>query len=319
MKKIICFITALIFVFGTAQIETKASEKTEEISEDILKQALFLVQEGFSETNFLSPGTATIPETVTVEQAEAKLEEFIKKFEGKFFTADGTYCEAGKVHAVECDNCLMSNVIASEWVENLVGMGKLDVSLCPTQYSYSGKQGSADGWQCFGFANFAHWYIFAGKNTDKVTSTLEASGPMTYETIKNALPGDVIRSNYYGGHSMVFISCDEEGFTVLDSNFSINYACQVKVHKMSYNSKYNVAITGTKNYNRTLYGDINLDGTVDINDVYYARLAAAKLIVLDEQQLIKGDVDGDGEITAVDANYIRKFSANMILRFPVEN
>ena len=146
----------------------------------------------------------------------------------------------------------MSNVVASEWVQELVGMGELDSSLCPTQYSYNGRQGSADGWQCFGFANFAHWYIFAQKNTDKVTSTLEASGPMTYETIKNALPGDVLRSNYYGGHSMVFISCDENGFTVLDSNFSIKYACQVKVHTMKYNSSYNVAITGTANYDRTV-------------------------------------------------------------------
>ena len=211
----------------------------------------------------------------------------------------------------------MSNVIETKWVEELVGMGKLDVSLCPTQYSYSGKQGSADGWQCFGFANFVHWYVFAQKNTDKVSSVLEKTGPMTYETLKNALPGDVIRSNYYGGHSMVFISCDENGFTVVDSNFSIKYACQVKVHTMSYNSKYNVAITGTQNYDRKsetgnyLKGDVDLNGSVEISDVYYLRLAAAKLVFPSEQQTEIGDIDGDGRITAVDANMLRHYIAKL--------
>ncbi len=250
MKKFICFVLAFMLAFGTVPAEAKASEKITEIKDDMMQQALYLIPEGFSEKELFGSGASTTPETVTVEEATARLEDFIAKFEGKFFTADGTYCDAGNVHAVECDNCLMSNVIKAEWVEELVGMGELNASLCPTQYSYNGKQGSADGWQCFGFANFAHWYIFAGKNTDKVTSTFEASGPMTYDTIKNALPGDVLRSNYYGGHSMVFISCDENGFTVIDSNFSIKYACEVKVHTMKYNSSYSVAISGTTNYDR---------------------------------------------------------------------
>ena len=65
-------------------------------------------------------------------------------------------------------------------------------------------------------------------------------------------------------------------------------------------------------------GDINLDGIVDVMDAYTARLIAAKLVVPTEQQLMLGDVDGDGKITAVDANYIRKFIVNIISSFPVE-
>jgi hypothetical protein len=121
---------------------------------------------------------------------------------------------------------------------------------------------------------------------------------------------------------MVFISCDENGFTVLDSNYSINYACQVKVHTMKYNSSYSVGVTGTKNYDRKteaeeyLKGDIDLNGSVEIEDVYYARLAAARLIVLSKEQVALGDVDGDGRITAVDANIIRRYIAKLIEKLP---
>lgn len=307
---------AFIFIFGMIQIETKADE----IVEDTVEQALYIIPEGFIEPEFFADKTS--PSIVTVAEAEAKIEELIEKIEGKYFTVNKTYCSSSGVHAVECDNCLMSNVIAEKWLEELVGMVPLDVSLCPTQYGYSGKQGSADGWQCFGFANFVHWYIFAEKNTDKVYSTLELTGPMTYETIKNSLPGDVIRTNYYGGHSMVFISCDENGFTVIDSNFSTTYSCRVKVHEMKYNGNYNVAITGTTNYDRNsktenlFKGDINQNGSVEIDDVYYARLSAAKLMILSEEQIAAGDVDFDGKITAIDANIIRKYITKIIEKFP---
>ncbi len=66
------------------------------------------------------------------------------------------------------------------------------------------------------------------------------------------------------------------------------------------------------------YGDINLDETIDIKDVYYARLIAAKLMIPTQQQIYFGDVDGDGKVTAIDANYIRKFAAKIIDKFPVE-
>ncbi len=317
-KNFLCLILAFVFVFGTMPIETKA----EEAGEDLLQQALYIIPEAFSETEFFANYTS--PPVVTIEEAEAKLKELIEKFEGKFFTVDGNYCRASGIHSTSCNNCLMSDVIETEWVTELIGMGKLDASLCPTQYSYKGSQGSADGYQCFGFANFAHWYIFAQKNTDKVTSTFEEIGPLTYETIKKALPGDVLRSNYYSGHSMIFISCDESGFNVIDSNHTANSdgksACIVKVHKVKYNANYTVAITGVQNYDRgEITGDINLDRKVDIEDVYYARLAAAKLIKLSEQQITLGDVDSDGKITAIDANIIRKYIVKEIKKLPTEN
>lgn len=146
--------------------------------------------------------------------------------------------------------------MSTSWCTSLVGMGTLDYSLCPAQYNYDGSKWSVDGYQCYGFANFAHWYIFAQKNTDNLVSTLERTGPMTYATLKNARPGDVIRTNWLGGHSMVFISCTSSSFRVLDCNYKDSAtgqeACKVKVHDVSYNSSYTVAITGVTNYNRTV-------------------------------------------------------------------
>lgn len=65
-------------------------------------------------------------------------------------------------------------------------------------------------------------------------------------------------------------------------------------------------------------GDINQDRKIDVKDVYPARLVAAKLVVPTEEELSLGDVDGDGKITAIDANLIRKFAAGIIDNFPVE-
>jgi len=63
--------------------------------------------------------------------------------------------------------------------------------------------------------------------------------------------------------------------------------------------------------------DINLDGSVNVFDAYYARLVAAKLIKPTDEQLLVGDVDLDGRITAIDANIIRKFVAKIITSLPV--
>jgi len=69
---------------------------------------------------------------------------------------------------------------------------------------------------------------------------------------------------------------------------------------------------------KAVYGDINLDGVVDVMDAYTARLVAAKLIAPTEEQILLGDVDNDGRITAIDANIIRKFVVKIITKIPVE-
>ena len=68
----------------------------------------------------------------------------------------------------------------------------------------------------------------------------------------------------------------------------------------------------------SILADINLDGSVNVMDAYYARLVAAKLIRPTEQQILLGDVDLDGKITALDANIIRKFAVKIITEIPVK-
>lgn len=64
--------------------------------------------------------------------------------------------------------------------------------------------------------------------------------------------------------------------------------------------------------------DLNLDNSVDVLDVYTARLIAAKLLIPTEQQIAVGDVDSDGKITAIDANIIRKYILGIIKEIPVK-
>ena len=175
-------------------------------------------------------------------------------FKGKYFTVNGKACTTGSHSG--CSNCLASSVIATSWVKSLVGMGTMSANNFPAQYVPDGSKWSSDGDSCYGFANFAHWYIFAQKNTDNLVSTLVATGSLTYATVSKAKPGDVIRfsNSWTSGHSVVFISSNSSGFKVLDCNYKDNAtgkaACQVKVHTLSYESGGKCAITGVTNYDR---------------------------------------------------------------------
>ena len=46
-----------------------------------------------------------------------------------------------------------------------------------------------------------------------------------------------------------------------------------------------------------------------------ARKASAKLIELDEAQKLAADVNGDGKVTVMDVNLIRKYAAKLIDKF----
>ncbi|MBQ3531015.1 MAG: leucine-rich repeat protein [Oscillospiraceae bacterium] len=66
------------------------------------------------------------------------------------------------------------------------------------------------------------------------------------------------------------------------------------------------------------FGDVNGDFEVNVKDVYYARLFAAKLFAPTELEFVSADVNGDGKINVIDANLIRKYVLKIIDKFPVE-
>ncbi len=201
----------------------------------------------------------TTPKTVTVAQAQERLNTLKNLFVGKAFTVSGTACKADHK---EDDNC--ANVVKTEWCKNLVGMGTIDPGNFPYIYDYDGSRGSYTGWQCYGFACFAHWYIFAQKNTDNLVGKLIKTGSLTYSTLKSALPGDVLQTNDFGsnGHAMIFMSCNSSGYTVLDCN-GMNKTdgyCVVKVNTYSYSSSKQVSITSVENYDRNSTSTVKVTG-----------------------------------------------------------
>ncbi len=247
-KKILCMILAVVMIAGIMpRVEAQAVD-------ELYSGAVEHFNKNGTEAEIMS----TTPSTVNSTQATQRINQLISKFEGKFFTVNGSRCTTGS-HSSECSNCLMSSVVGTTWVKNLVGMGTLNYNLFPAQYDETGDKWSVNGWQCYGFANFAHWYIFAQKNTDNMVSTFIGKGSFTYNTLKSlgALPGDVLRTNWLGGHSMILISYDSAKVRVLDCNYkdsaTTNDACKVQVHDVYFStvSGKSVGITGVENYDRT--------------------------------------------------------------------
>ncbi len=220
----------------------------------------------------LHAASATKPQTISVAEAEERIQELIDGFENTFFTVNQEFCCYGS-HSSDHPNCNVANVISQTWFKNKMkemGMEVPSSSNLPFHYSYSGGKFSL-GYQCCGFANFAQWYIFAQKGTDKVQVEKITSQKvkMTYENMKMARPGDIIQSDYLGGHSMVLVSYNAKNFTVLDCNYKTGSgnvesrkACKVKVHTISYSNNYVMMITGAQNYERGTYASSGESSTV---------------------------------------------------------
>ena len=66
----------------------------------------------------------------------------------------------------------------------------------------------------------------------------------------------------------------------------------------------------------TLYGDINLDGRVDITDAVLLNKAAANAVSLSAQQQANADCDESGEVDSNDAVVLLKFLVSIIHTLP---
>lgn len=67
-----------------------------------------------------------------------------------------------------------------------------------------------------------------------------------------------------------------------------------------------------------LWGDVDNDGSVNINDVTAIQQYIAELGAPDREGLLAGDINGDDKTNIEDATEIQRFLAEMIERFPVE-
>ena len=218
MKRIISLITSIVFVFSAFSTL------------------------GFISSNAEGEGGAT---PVVEYQVLERIEKLTELLDGRYFTTSGNSC-----HNSCCDKCMNLNVIKAGWFK--VMFGNINADQLPGHTYPDGSKGYPTGWSCHGFANFAMWYIFSNTENDYVESkTVAYNLSLTRPNIlKHARPGDIIR--YYNGgsgHSVIFVSAEEDGITVLDCNSRINgdsYCC-VRLHKIKYTGN-KMAISRATNY-----------------------------------------------------------------------
>ena len=218
---------------------------------------------GLKASAYSSPGN------VSVSAVPAKANELLSKLggDGAYFTVNKSYCKSPREKGHACDNCFTSYIVNTSWFKSI--FGSVSTSQFPQQYYPSGSPGSAAGWSCHGFANFAMWYIFSQSSSDQVTSKKVGVYSLTKANFDSYVwPGDVIRTSK--GHSMLVLSWNSDGYTVIDSNYS-GANCQVHIGLRYYDSSTTFAVSRATNavdlpqqtFNPIIYDDKN---TVAIGD-----------------------------------------------------
>jgi len=190
---------------------------------------------------------ATTPSNIDTNTAYQKIYKLHSALggDGSFFTTtQKAACGTKPPSHQKCDNCELANIIQQSWFKNK--FGTTTISQYPYTYYPGGKQCGINGWSCFSFATFAEWYIYSTKSTDKVTTKYIGTYNYDYNNVsKNLRIGDLIRLSR--GHSAIAISWNSTGVTVLDSNWSGNYGCQVYIHRIDYSYSDTFAISRATN------------------------------------------------------------------------
>ena len=78
------------------------------------------------------------------------------------------------------------------------------------------------------------------------------------------------------------------------------------------NDTYNLCINCYTAENEALFGDIDLDGEVNVNDVTLLSNYLAELAALDDAQLYAADVDHDGNVSISDVMYLQFYLAELV-------
>ena len=101
---------------------------------------------------------------VDATTAASRTNTLIDKLVGKYFTTTQASCGNSI-----CDVCKNSNVIATSWLKNTMGLVPDSASLLPEHYrNTSGGVITSTAWSCAGFANYCLWYIYAQNPSDNV-------------------------------------------------------------------------------------------------------------------------------------------------------
>ncbi len=149
-----------------------------------------------------------------------------------YFNTEQSIACGKKSAGHSCGSCYTPNIVESEWFKKL--FGTCTTSQFANQYG-NGVTYTRNGWSCLGFANFAEWYIFKTANTDTVSTNNMGTYSFNYSNAQiYAKKGDILRLG--NRHSVIFISANENGIYVLDSNYQGTYNCLVTKHNIPYTS-----------------------------------------------------------------------------------
>ena len=218
----------------------------------------------FGSFSVFASESSTANVTSSEERALKKIYELASVLDGKHFTTTQRAC-----HNNACNRCYNLNVTSCDWFVDMFGYSVAKKQM-PKQYFPNGSSVAPAGWSCFSFSVFAQWYIFSPSNEGSIGSDVSCVATWAKDrSIKfnqatlaaHARPGDAIRIRRGGGgHSVIYVSCDDEGVWVLDSNYVENN--MVALHKILYTSRYGstaisncgITITRANNYDTVLDG-----------------------------------------------------------------
>ncbi len=212
----------------------------------ILSVVLVLIMViGIAPTSVFNVSAADASHTVDAETAASRTNALVNSLNGKHFTTTQASCGNS-----DCDYCKNMYVIKAAWLKNTMGLVPDSVDLMPGHYEDSTGYIYPSASSCAGFANYCLWYIYAQNSSDNVRMTNIYTGKYTKSDLDNSgvRTGDVIRIDSH--HSVVYISHDSSGMTVLDNNWTSSDHNRIEKHTIgwSWRSGTTMAITRGKNW-----------------------------------------------------------------------
>lgn len=183
-----------------------------------------------------------------VEDAiRARIDKLYELLGNTYFTTDRN--SAGSAES----RCLNANIIKQPWFQEMFGVTNLSVSQFP-----GSPRTYPEAYSCSGFASFAGWYIFKNSNSDSIRINKLDKMELTAENVLNyAKVGDIISlsgtkaNGGTAGHEVIFISADETGMEVLDSNWG--NSCKVTIHRINFSYCSHFQIGRVTTYNDVFY------------------------------------------------------------------
>lgn len=142
---------------------------------------------------------------------------------------------------------------------------------------------------------------------DKTGKELLSSGDYDYATGKITLPSQGIEDTYY---QLEIESYTQNSNGQQTSSIQIYY---IALHEDGTWEKYE------PNTGSVLYGDVNLDGKIEITDVVMLNKAIAGTVILNVQQQQNSDCNADQVLTVNDALTLLRFLVKLESTLPVKN